>query len=191
MKLKARVRITVNGHAQKTGVSAMNIELDGKRALLLASLVVLVDEGASMVISSWSESDLGAARSLISSPLPSSRGESRSRAHEPDRRRRAFEVARRGRGRKGRSSQSHLSEEVRSLTQTEFGRPTHIDGYAEKLGFDYVTAREEFIADNMPLGRQGEFAGFRRAVAYVSSPAASYMISHSLNVDGGWANAPF
>jgi len=82
-------------------------------------------------------------------------------------------------------------KKVGPLTQTEIDRPTHIDRYAEEHGLDYETARKEFIADIIPLGRHGELAEFGRAVAYISSPAASYVTGHSLNVDGGWAHAPF
>jgi 3-oxoacyl-[acyl-carrier protein] reductase len=82
-------------------------------------------------------------------------------------------------------------KKIGPLTQTEIDRPTHIDRYAEEQGLDYETARKEFIAEIIPLGRQGELEEFGRAVAYVSSPAASYVTGHSLNVDGGWAHAPF
>jgi len=82
-------------------------------------------------------------------------------------------------------------KKVGPLTKREIDRPTHIDRFAEETGLDYETAREEFIAKIIPLGRQGELEEFGRAVAYVSSPAANYVTGHSLNVDGGWAQAPF
>lgn len=82
-------------------------------------------------------------------------------------------------------------KKVGPLTERELDRPTHIDRYAEENDLDYEEAREEFIGEIIPLGRQGELEEFGRAVAYLSSPAASYVTGHSLNVDGGWANAPF
>lgn len=82
-------------------------------------------------------------------------------------------------------------KKVGPLTEREKDRPTHIDRYAEEHGLDYATAREEFIADIIPLGRNGELSEFGRSVAFLSSPAASYITGHSLNVDGGWSNTPF
>jgi|MGYP002761584312 3-oxoacyl-[acyl-carrier protein] reductase len=82
-------------------------------------------------------------------------------------------------------------KKVGPLTEREKDRPTHIDRYAEEHDLDYETAREEFIAGIIPLGRHGELSEFGRSVAFLSSPAASYITGHSLNVDGGWANTPF
>lgn len=82
-------------------------------------------------------------------------------------------------------------KKVGPLTDRELDRPTHIDRYAEEHDLSYEEAREEFIEDIIPLGRPGELEEFGRAVAYVSSPAASYVTGHSLNVDGGWADPAF
>lgn len=82
-------------------------------------------------------------------------------------------------------------KKVGPLTDRELGRPTHIDRYAEENDLSYEVAREEFIANIIPLGRAGELEEFGRTVAYISSPAASYVTGHSLNVDGGWANPAF
>ncbi len=82
-------------------------------------------------------------------------------------------------------------KKVGPLTEGEIDRPNHIGRYAEEHGMSYEEAREEFIADIIPLGRSGELAEFGQAVAYLSSPAASYVTGHSLNVDGGWADPAF
>ena len=82
-------------------------------------------------------------------------------------------------------------KKVGPLTDRELDRPTHIDRYAEEHDLKYEEARERFIEEIIPLGRHGTLEEFGRAVAFVSSPAASYMSGHSMNVDGGWADAPF
>ncbi|WP_318567035.1 SDR family oxidoreductase [Salinigranum marinum] len=82
-------------------------------------------------------------------------------------------------------------KKVGPVTETEKDRTTHIGRYAEEHGLSYEEARAEFIADIIPLGRYGELAEFGRAVAFVSSPAASYITGHSLNVDGGWSHSLF
>lgn len=82
-------------------------------------------------------------------------------------------------------------KKVGPVTETEKNRTTHIGRYAEEHGLSYEEARAEFIADIIPLGRYGELAEFGRAVAFVSSPAASYVTGHSLNVDGGWSHSLF
>lgn len=82
-------------------------------------------------------------------------------------------------------------KKVGPLTDRELDRPTHIDRYAEEHDLSYEEARERFIEEIIPLGRHGTLEEFGRAVAFISSPAASYMTGHSLNVDGGWADAPF
>lgn len=82
-------------------------------------------------------------------------------------------------------------KKVGPLTQREKDRPMHIDRYAEEHDLEYEEAREQFIQEIIPLGRNGELSEFGRSVAFLSSPAASYITGHSLNVDGGWANTPF
>lgn len=82
-------------------------------------------------------------------------------------------------------------KKVGPLTERELDRTTHIDRYAEEHGLSYNEARKEFIKEIIPLGRSGELEEFGRAVAYISSPAASYITGRSLNVDGGWANSAF
>lgn len=82
-------------------------------------------------------------------------------------------------------------KKVGPLTERELDRPTHIDRYAEEHDLEYEEARERFIAEIIPLGRNGTLSEFGRAVAFVSSPAASYVTGHSMNVDGGWADTPF
>jgi 3-oxoacyl-[acyl-carrier protein] reductase len=82
-------------------------------------------------------------------------------------------------------------KKVGPVTQTEKERTTHIGRYAEEKGLSYEEAREEFIADIIPLGRHGELAEFGKAVAFISSPVASYVTGHSLNVDGGWSKSLF
>ncbi len=82
-------------------------------------------------------------------------------------------------------------KKVGPVTDTERNRTNHIDRYAEEHGLSYDEARDEFIAGIIPLGRNGTLEEFGRAVAFVSSPAASYVTGHSLNVDGGWSDTPF
>lgn len=82
-------------------------------------------------------------------------------------------------------------KKVGPLTERELERTTHIDRYAEAHGLDYETAREQYIAEIIPLGRAGSLESFGDAVAYVSSDAASHVTGHCLNVDGGWTRGLF
>ena len=82
-------------------------------------------------------------------------------------------------------------KKVGPVTESEKNRVTHIGRYAEEHGLDYEEARAEFIADIIPLGRHGELAEFGKVVAFLSSPVASYVTGHSLNVDGGWSKRLF
>ncbi len=82
-------------------------------------------------------------------------------------------------------------KKVGPLTDRERGRRTHIDRYADENNLSYAKAREEYIGQIIPMGRHGTLAEFGRVVAFLSSPAASYISGHSLNVDGGWTEAVF
>ncbi|WP_028935711.1 SDR family NAD(P)-dependent oxidoreductase [Pseudonocardia spinosispora] len=46
---------------------------------------------------------------------------------------------------------------------------------------------ERQMLDSTPAGRVGEVADIAPAVAFLASPAASYVHGHSLLIDGGWA----
>lgn len=82
-------------------------------------------------------------------------------------------------------------KKVGPLTEREKNRPMHIDRYAAEHDLEYEEARKQFIEEIIPLERHGELEEFGRSVAFLSSPAASYITGHSLNVDGGWSKTPF
>jgi 3-oxoacyl-[acyl-carrier protein] reductase len=82
-------------------------------------------------------------------------------------------------------------KKVGPLTDRELDRTTHIDRYAAEHDLEYEEAREQFIAEIIPLGGPGGLEEFGQAVAFLSSPVANHVTGHSLNVDGGWADRPF
>ncbi len=45
---------------------------------------------------------------------------------------------------------------------------------------------EKRIVDRIPMGRMGEAAEFAAVVAFLASPAASYVTGTTIQVDGGW-----
>jgi 3-oxoacyl-[acyl-carrier protein] reductase len=53
-----------------------------------------------------------------------------------------------------------------------------------------VEAEAAKIAATIPLGRMGEVAEFGRTVAWLASPAASYIHGHALMFDGGATKVP-
>jgi NAD(P)-dependent dehydrogenase (short-subunit alcohol dehydrogenase family) len=46
--------------------------------------------------------------------------------------------------------------------------------------------REEYIKQAHPIGRMGEAEDIARAVVFLSSEDASFVLGHSLAVDGGF-----
>ena len=73
---------------------------------------------------------------------------------------------------------------------------THTDRVAQLLqaraGKDGITAAQAAadIGRNMPLGRMGTPEEFGRTVAWLASPAASYIHGHALMFDGGATKSP-
>jgi 3-oxoacyl-[acyl-carrier protein] reductase len=57
-------------------------------------------------------------------------------------------------------------------------------GRAEAMGVEIATVQAA-AAKQIPMGRYGEPAEFGRAVAFLASPAASYITGQALMVDGG------
>lgn len=82
-------------------------------------------------------------------------------------------------------------KKVGPVTPQERDRTTHIGRYADEHDLSYEEAREEYIAQIIPRGTYGELEEFGKAVAYVSSGAATHVTGHSLNVDGGWVRSTF
>lgn len=55
-----------------------------------------------------------------------------------------------------------------------------------KAGFGSQDAFTEFMAPKLPLGRVGQSEEIARAVVFLASDEASFIIGQSLNVDGGY-----
>ncbi len=182
------ILITNSGGPPKIGFEEATIEqFDETYNLVLKSVIVAIDAA----IPSLKESDCGAITNLIAVS-----------ATEPEANHVLGNTIRIGVYGLSKSLAEEYAEEgvrvncvcpkkVGPLTDHEVDRPNHIGRYAEEHGLSYEEAREEFIADIIPLGRPGELEEFGSAVAYISSPAAGYITGHSLNVDGGWADPAF
>ncbi|MGD8857269.1 MAG: SDR family oxidoreductase, partial [Chloroflexota bacterium] len=63
---------------------------------------------------------------------------------------------------------------------------------ANRASGNRTTVEEEAakITANIPLGRMGDVAEFGRTVAWLASPAASYIHGHALMFDGGETKTP-
>ena len=46
------------------------------------------------------------------------------------------------------------------------------------------------VGDNMPIGRMGTTEEFGQTIAFLASPAASYVHGHALMFDGGLSKSP-